>query len=500
MSKFLQTRAALIFILALGLFAMAARTVTDPDVWWHLRTGQLILQTHHMLRADPYSFTRAGHVWVNHEWLSQVLMFSLYRWLGYAGLIVMFAVIVAAAFFIVFLRCEARPYFAALITAWGAAASASTWGVRPQMLSLLLASIFLLLLERSSLRLRLLWWLPPLTLLWVNLHAGYALGVGLIGLFLCGEILNVLFGAEAWSSVSPRIKQLSLVLVVCIAVVPLNPNGVRMYTYPWQTLSSSAMQQYIQEWASPNFHQGLYLPLLLMILALLAALAYSPKRLRPLDLLLLAVTLYAALRSVRHIPIFVLVAAPILSRLLHAILQKLPQKQKEDSQSPAKLALNAVLIFGIALFAFWRVNFIVHSQAAAEARNFPAPAVSFLAANHPPSPLLNHYNWGGYLIWKLYPQYRVFVDGRADLYGDDFLNRLADIYYIRHNWEDEFATTHVCTVMLPPDAPLISALRESADWKVIYADKQAVILTRTPNCPLAGASPSPVSVGASEYN
>jgi hypothetical protein len=483
--KFLQTRAALIFILALGLFTMAARTVTDPDVWWHLRTGQLILQTHHIFRADPYSFTRAGHAWINHEWLSQVLMFSLYRWLGYAGLIVLFAAIVATAFFIVFLRCEARPYFAALITAWGAAASASTWGVRPQMLSLLLASIFLLLLERSSQRPRLLWWLPPLTLLWVNLHAGYALGVGLIGLFLAGEVLNVAFGAENWNSVAARIRQLSLVLVVCIAVVPFNPNGVHMYAYPWQTLSSSAMQQYIQEWASPNFHQALYLPLLLMILALIAALAYSPRRLRPLDLLLLAVTLYAALRSVRHIPIFALVAAPILTRLIHTILQQLPEKKKEDTHSPAKLSLNAVLILGIALFAFWRVTFIVRSQHAAEARDFPTAAVSFLAANHPPAPLLNHYNWGGYLIWKLYPQYRVFVDGRADLYGDDFLNRLADIYYIRHNWEEEFAATRVCSVMLPPDAPLVSALRELPEWKVIYSDKQAVILTRMPSCPVA---------------
>jgi len=488
MFRLLQTRIALIFILALGLFAMAARTVTDPDVWWHLRTGQLILQTHHIFRTDPYSFTRAGHVWVNHEWLSQVLMFSVYRWLGYAGLIFVFAAIVAAAFFVIFLRCEARPYFAALITAWGAAASAATWGVRPQMLSLLFASIFLLLLERSSLRSRLLGWLPPLTLLWVNLHAGYALGIGLIGLFLCGEILNVVFGAEAWSSVATRLKQLSLALVVCIAVVPLNPNGVRMYTYPWQTLSSSAMQQYIQEWASPNFHQALYLPFLLMVLALLAALAYSPKRLRPLDFLLLAVTLYAALRSVRHIPIFVLVAAPILSRLIHAILQQWPEKNKQDTHSQVKPAFNAALMLGIALFAFWRINFIVRSQPAAEARNFPAAAVSFLAANHPPAPLLNHYNWGGYLIWKLYPQYRVFVDGRADLYGDDFLNRLADIYYIRHNWQDEFAATRVCSVILPPDAPLVSALRESPDWKVIYSDKQAAILTRTSDCPTAAAS------------
>lgn len=394
MRKLLQTRSALTVILALGLFAMAARPVTDPDVWWHLRTGQIILQTHHIFHADPFSFTRAGQPWVNHEWMAEILMYGIYRVTGFGGLIILFAALIATAFFLVFLRCDGRPYLAALITAWGAVASASTWGVRPQMLSLLLASIFLLLLERSLQRPRLLWWLPPLTLLWVNLHAGYALGIGLIGLFLAGTMLDAAFGTEAWTSAATRIKQLSLILIAAVAMVPLNPNGFRMYTYPWQTLSSRAMQQYIQEWASPNFHQALYLPLLLIILALIAALAFAPKRLRALDLLLLTVTLYASLRSVRHIPVFVLVAAPILSRLLYSILKRWPGRSKEERTLTAKLILNGALVLGVALFAFWRLNFFVHRQAQFEAQSFPTAAAFFLAANHPPAPLLNHYNWG----------------------------------------------------------------------------------------------------------
>ena len=483
MSRFLQTRIVFVFILALGLFAMAARPVTDPDVWWHLKTGELILQTHHIFHTDPYSFTRAGQLWINHEWLSEVFMYGVYQLTSYAGLIILFAAITAAAFFLAYLRCSGPTYLAALFTVWGAAASASTWGVRPQILSLLLTSVFLLVLDRSFLRPKLLWWLPPLTLLWVNLHAGYAIGVGLIALFLLGTLLDAFFGFEKWPAIIPQIKHFGFVLLVCVAVVPLNPNGVRMYSYPWQTLSSRAMQQYIQEWASPNFHQALYLPLLLMILALFAALAFSPKLLRPLDLLLLAVTLFGALRSVRHIPIFILVAVPILSRLLAAILQQWDQSGKAELRSSGKLALNAIIILCVAAFALTRVNSVIRSQPQAEAENSPAAAVNFVIATHPPAPILNHYNWGGYFIWKLYPQYKVFVDGRADVYGDDFLNRLADIYYLKNNWQQEFAATKVCTVMLPPDAPLITALRAKTDWKKIYSDQYSVVLTRTANCP-----------------
>ena len=155
----LSTRRVLVVVLGLGLFALAARGMADPDVWWHLRTGQLILQNHSLFHTDPYSFTRSGQPWVDHEWLSEVLMFGLYRVAGAGGLIVVFAAIIAATLLLVFMRCPGRPYLAALVTLWGAVASAPTWGVRPQIFSLLLASIFLVLLEASATRPSLLWWL-----------------------------------------------------------------------------------------------------------------------------------------------------------------------------------------------------------------------------------------------------------------------------------------------------------------------------------------------------
>jgi len=486
LKRFLQTRRVFVAILALGLFAMAARSVTDPDVWWHLRTGQLILQTHAVFHTDPYSFTRFGQPWVDHEWLSQVLIFGLYRAAGWGGLIVGFGAVIAAAFLIVFLRCPGRPYVAGVITLLGAFASAPSWGVRPQMLTLLLASVLLLILERSYEHPKLLWWTPALMLLWVNLHAGYALGIVLMALFLVGDALDVAFGFAALDSkdgppLTARFRVLALAIVACIAVVPLNPYGTAMYAYPLETLRSRAMQSYIGEWLSPDFHQPRYLPTLAMILATIALPALSPRRLRPREVLLLCVTTFAALRSVRHIAIYTLIASPILSAMVLTWLQvhwRRPEA-KPSRMTPAKTFFNALLLTGFFVFVVVRVRHVSQHQAEAEAKELPTAAVSFIASHRPPAPMLNHYNWGGYFIWKLYPEYRVYIDGRADLYGDAFMDDLATTFYLRgDSWRSPLEKWGIRTVVLPPDAPLVTALRALPDWETMYADNQAVVLTR----------------------
>ncbi|MGB7583400.1 MAG: hypothetical protein WBM11_01050 [Terriglobales bacterium] len=484
MKELFQTRRVFVFILALGLFIMAARSATDPDMWWHLRTGQLILQNHRIFHADPYSFTRFGQPWVDHEWLSQVFIWSLYRVAGWGGLIAGFAAIIAAAFLLVFRRSPGQPYIAGAITAWGAVASIPCGGVRPQMLTLLLASILLLILERSYQRRKLLWWIPPLMLLWVNLHAGFAVGIALLALFLIGDGLDLAFGYKEPHLSRQRFRRLALIIATCAAIVPLNPYGLQMYRYPFATLHSRAMQAYIGEWASPDFHQGRYLPVLVLMLATLVLAALSPRRLRPRELLLLTVTTYAALRSVRHIPIYVLVAVPLVSGLIQAWLRDTGKAALlEGSGRPLaqpKRILNAVLLVGFLCFTVARLHYVVVHQPETEAKEFPAAAASFLMTSRPAGPMLNHYNWGGYFIWKLSPAYKVYIDGRADLYGDAFMDEFAATYYLKgKSWQDPLSRWGIETVVLPPDAPLIAALREMPAWKQVFADRQAVILTRT---------------------
>jgi hypothetical protein len=484
MKELLRTRRVFVFILALGLFIMAVRSVTDPDVWWHLRTGQLTIQNHHVFHSDPYSFTRFGQPWVDHEWLSQIFIFVLYRMAGWGGLISGFAAIIAAVYLLVFRRSPGKPYVAGAVTVCGAVASIPCWGVRPQMFTLLLASVFLLLLESSYEHPKFLWWMPVLTLLWVNLHAGFAVGIAFLLLFLIGDSLDLAFGYREPQLSPARFRQLSLVTAICIAVIPLNPYGLQMYRYPFETLHSRAMLAYIGEWLSPNFHQPRYLPTLLLILATLILPALSPLRLRPRELLLLTVTTYAALRSVRHIPIYVLVAVPLLSAMIEACLRTRGKNALLDPPrlplTPVKTMLNAVLLIAFLVFTIARLRDVVIRQPKTEAKEFPAAAASFLMTSHPAGPLLNHYNWGGYFIWKLFPDYRVYIDGRADLYGDTFMDEFAATYYLKGtSWRDPLDKWGIQTVVLPPDAPLTSALRAIPTWKEIFADSQTVVLTRS---------------------
>jgi hypothetical protein len=498
MKELLTTKRTFLIVLFLGLLAMTGRNVTDPDVWWHLKTGEYIAVHKAVPHADLFSFTRSGQPWIAHEWLTAVLLFEIFRATGWGGLILVFAAILCAAFFLLYLRCGHDPFAAGFITLAGAWATAPLWGVRPQILSLLLTSLWLLILERSERNSRLLLWTLPLTFLWVNLHAGFALGLALLFLFLAGEFIERMLGLSSSKTAAPRLRTLGLALLLDLLVVPLNPNGLRMYGYPIETLRSHAMQNYIAEWASPNFHRAEYWPFLFLLLAMLVAFAGGSRGVRPRDLLLLIVGTYAALCSIRMIPLFVLIAVPILSRPLQDWVGQhwtgkdwSGNESRKHSRRNNLVSLNAAIILAVAAFAGMRIAQVIRLQPQVETRQFPANAVTFLQSHPPVGRLLNHYDWGGYLIWRLYPSTRVFIDGRADLYGEQFLQQFADTYQLKGSWQPTLKDWGIETVIVPPDSALATGLRMAPGWKVAYEDSQAVVLTLSPYPTGPGNGPDP---------
>jgi hypothetical protein len=474
MSRPLSTTSIFLAVLFLGLFAMAARNVNDPDVWWHLKTGQYIAEHKSIPHTDPFSFTRAGQPWVAHEWLTELLLYQIQRTTGWGGLIVIFAAIVSAAFFPLYLRCGPAPYVAGMATLCAAWATLPVWGVRPQVLSLLFTSLWLLLLDRSERHPKVLWWTLPLTLLWVNLHAGFAVGLALSALFLVGDWIERALG---WPSqqTAPRLRTAAFILLLDLLLVPLNPNGLRMFSYPIETLRSTAMQNYIAEWASPNFHHPEYWPFLLIVLGTFAALSWSRFQLRPRDLLLLVVSLYAGLCSIRLLPLFVLIAVPLLCQRLGNWPKSNPRLQPMS-----RTWLNGVIVLAMAVFAAAHIVQVIQRQPESEMQHFPAHAVAFLQSHPPAGRIFNHYDWGGYLIWKLYPSTRVFIDGRADLYGEPLLDQFARAYQLKGAWQQTLQGWNIDTVLLPPDSALAAGLRASPGWTVSYEDSQAVVLTASP--------------------
>lgn len=482
-----STRRLFFLILLMVLFFLAVREVTDPDFWWHLRAGQYIYETRSIPRTDIFSFTFEGHEWVTHEWLSEVLIYLIFKWLGWGGLVASFALIITAAFGLSYYSCEksgAQPFVSWVVVLLGAMATAPVWGVRPQMFSLLLASLFLFVLT-GCMRLevgRLVWLLPPLMLLWVNLHGGYVLGLVLITITLFGISLDGLIEKRTHKEILRRVSPLIFVLVACVIVVPLNPNGARLFTYPFETLASSAMQEHIEEWFSPNFHQTRFLPLAVLLLATFAALALSAKRLRVSELLMLCATAYAVLRSGRHLPIFAFAAVPLLAE--HATLWIKSQGLAQSLFAPEKILSKrqAVLRFAVLVIALgvsvMNVRHVIASQTEAEEKHFPARAVAFLRAQNLPDPIFNWYDWGGYLIWKLYPERRIYIDGRADVYGDAFIEEFLRASKGQGDWREPLRRNGIRTVIVKPDSPLASLLLKEEGWSKAFEDNQAVVLVK----------------------
>ena len=479
----LTLRQIFFIILFLGLFLMTLRPIADPDFWWHLRTGQLMVETHTIPHADPFSYTNVGKPWIAHEWLSELFMYGLYQLGSYGLLIFVFSMIITESFVLAYLRCplEARPYVAGFSLLLGAIATAPTWGVRPQMISLLLTSLFLYLLDRYQKegKLKFILPLPLITLIWVNLHAGYFLGLGIVGIYIVGGLIDILKAEldKPRQVDSPTFKPiivLSSVLGACVLATLVNPSGIHILLYPLQTLTSQSMQQFIQEWFSPDFHQMEWQPLAWLILALIGAGMLARKSISPTKILLTLIFGYAALRSMRHVPLFAIVAIPILAEQVGSLVRIRPEVQTSSRLLrwivPIVLAL-LVLVTGL------RFVQVVQGQSKAESKTFPKSAVDWMLVNKPEGNLFNSYGWGGYLIWRLYPEYHVYIDGRADVYGDKFIFDYMGIYRAEAGLEDKLMDQNIGIVLIEPEAPLANALRRSPSWKVTYEDQTAVIFT-----------------------
>lgn len=488
-----SSRRLLVVVFMLVIFAAAARPIKDPDFFWHLRTGQYLVETRSIPSVDIFSWPKYGSEWVTHEWLSELFMYSIFSLSGYLGLIIVFSGIITATFSVAYKRCREvapHPYVAGFALILGAAATMPTWGVRPQMFSMLFASLFVLVLgdyyrDRDTKR---IWLLIPLTLLWVNVHAGFAMGLAFIVLTMLSLLADALLLSDTTlAGCWPRIRKLALLFVACTAAVCLNPSGIRMYLYPFETLTSHAMMQYIQEWKSPNFHEPMFQALALLFLATFSAMAMSDKKPRPGELLILVITALSTLRSSRNVPFFALVAIPLLAEHSWHWLQSQKwgswftktEKREIGNALVIKVVLNIIvlLITPLTVIAV-RLGNSVANQPATEARTYPAAAVTFIAKEKPPQPIFNEYVWGGYLIWHLYPDYRVSMDGRADVYGDALVEEFLAVHDGEPKWREALDTKGVRTVLVKPDVPLASLLRQEPGWQKVFEDDNSVIFVR----------------------
>jgi hypothetical protein len=470
-------------ILAIYVFAyvffLASRPVSDGDFWWHLKAGEYILQTHSIPRTDFYSFTNYGKPWVAHEWLSEAIFYGVYSRLGLNALILIFALLTALAFWIVFKRSEAHPIVAGFAVLLGALTVLPTVGVRPRVFTLLLTSVYLALLSRYARgdRRRAIWWLLLLMILWVNLHGGFLIGLVLIGITMVGMVL------DAWTesvNPAPNLYVLAMVFVGCLAAAVFNPQGVHIYAFPFEIFLSPVQQGAIVDWFSPDFHQRELLPFAALIILSIAVFALSPKRPRPSELLLFLATLFMSLKSYRHMAIFAIVAAPLLAEHAQAWLESLPGARRLVDRAPVESKLTwpaLVLLLPLLFFAF-ALKAKVYVPLEQQQAGVPINAVSFLREQNLTGNTFTEPSiWGGYLIWAL-PSNPVYIDGRIDMYGDQFVSEYLDIIRGMTSWREPFNRYGVKIVIVRPHSMLARKLSESAEWRQVFQDKLAVVFVR----------------------
>ncbi|MBL8162231.1 MAG: hypothetical protein JNJ61_09625 [Anaerolineae bacterium] len=490
-------RTAFIILFAL-LFALATRVPVDTDVWWHIRSGEYTL-TQGMIYADPFSFTKAGTAWTNHSWGAQIILYAIWQVAGSFGLAIYTSALATLGMWFVYRMSSGSVYLRAFAIVLGAATAAVFWSPRPQMLSFALSAALLYILywhkyesghdvtrpdDTSGRRITFdrLWLIPPLMALWGNLHAGFSIGFILLAGSIAGEIAGNLFNSKGEHVVPWRgIRKLALVTLVSAAAIVINPYGLNMLAVPFQTVSIGALQNFIQEWNTPNFHERQNWPFIALLLGLFGAVGASRKQLDWTDFLLTAGTAFMGLLAGRNVALFAVVATPVLTRHLDAMLAERGWVLKPVQRVTPRMArLNALIVALIGFAALAKVLLVLDVKTVDEAQRefLPIAAVEHMQSAGLAGPLFNSYNWGGYLIYAL-PDEPVFVDGRTDLYGDTFLTES----YFRPaqgaaGWRDVLAQYSINTVLVEAQSGLARALREEAGWRLDYEDEMAVIFVR----------------------
>jgi hypothetical protein len=472
-----------VYVFALSFF-FAARPLSDGDFWWHLKTGEYILNTRSIPRTDFFSFTNYGRAWVAHEWLSEAIFYVIYSSLGFNVLIVVFALLTALAFWIAFKRSSSNPLIGGTVALIGVWAILPNVGVRPRIFTLLLSSVYLALLGRYVRRAegREIWWLVPLMVLWVNLHGGFLMGLVLIGLTIVGIPLDAWANREKLSSSLPQLKTLFLVLVACMLAACLNPHGIWIYKFPFEIFLSPIQQQTVNDWLSPNFHQSEAVPLFMLILGTIAAFALSPKRPKLSEVILFLATLYMTLKSQRHVAILALVAVPLMADYLQNWITARSDGKLFGPVAPNggnRRATIVTVLFLLPLVVFaWKLKTTVFEAPAQVAIDAPVKAVEYMQQNRIVGKTLTDPNiWGGYLIWKM-PSNPVYIDGRIDMYGDEFVKEYLYITLGYIDWREPLDRYGVQIAIVAPKSVLATGMRNAPNWQQVYQDELAVVFTR----------------------
>jgi hypothetical protein len=445
-----------LFLVTVGI--VACLMPAQSDTWWHLRAGEQTWLAGGVQLHDTFSYTVSGAYWPNQEWLSELLFYALYRAGGLPLLTAFAAAVVTLTWAIVWRLTPGDVRWRALLCVAGAASSASEWSLRPKILTLLLIAVTALLLSRRKYL-----WLPPIFLIWANLHGGVMLG-----------LIVVLSAVAARWAVERRLPTLeTLTALGCVAAASITPLGLSLWTEIPASLGR--IHQYgIQEWRPPGLADPLMAPFwIVAAIVVVGTVVVRPQR-HVLQWSALALLPFA-LTAGRNVSAALLLAIPAAAGMIGS-----RGSRRVPTASAAHPFLNAALLGAVATVALigiaeaWRAEI-------PRLQWHPLSKGAMDALASCPDRLYNRYDDGGYVIWFA-PTRKVFIDGRQDPYPPDMM--LEHMRVERSgDYEPMFQRYSIGCAFLPPQAVVAGRLK-AAGWITSYADADWVVLSRPAGRPL----------------
>jgi hypothetical protein len=473
-------RLLLLFALYACPAVVVMRTALDSDIWWHLRTGQWIVEHAAVPLTDPFSSFGQDRPWLAYSWLFEVLIYGLYRGLGLAGIVlfrvvVVFLVAVAIHGFVA--KRESRLLPAAGLVGLAFLALSELMNERPWLFTILFSVLTLdLVLDlRAGRSRRDLWLLPVLYAVWANLHIQFVYGLFLLALGCAAPWLDRLpwftepYGPAARAG-SPAWRRLVAVTVACLLATLLTPYHIRLYGVVIEYATQTGMNDFIQEFLALPFRNPADWGVL--VLALLATFALGRRRtFSSFELGLLIAAAYLCFHSRRDAWFMVLAALTILTRGEDGAICRLPVR---FTMRPLDVLTVGVGVAALLVVLGWGCNVSNTGLKQSEAFDYPAKAADFIESKGYDGPLYNDFNWGGYLIWRL-PRLPVSLDGRTNLHGEPRLYRSFWSWAGRPGWASDPELKAARLVIGPAHAPLMSLLRMDHRMELVYVDPLAMV-------------------------
>lgn len=484
--------------------AGAISLLGDGDAGWHIRLGEMFLANGHLPATDPFSFTMAGKTWFAWEWLADVVLALAHQLDGLQGVVLLAGAVIALTSsmllrYMLWLRVNVVVAILSMLLI--CSVSSVHWLARPHMFTwgFLIATLWLLESDRREQSWK-VWLLVPMGALWTNLHGGWVALIVTTAIFAAGTGLEDIWRhvqKQGWKFHIPSsARRYLLVCGLCLAATVVNPYGFELHSHVGSYLQSDFILDHVQEFQSPRFRTESMRVLEVMIFAAFFVAAFMVRRGEFVRPLLMAAWAHACLTSVRHAPLFAIVALPYIAlevtRLIQtasksgwSLAQVLEDLGKDYGTEGATASeqgppLGWLPIAGVVLVAMTlnaRSGEERWTAAFPEVR-FPTVAVEALGERLSGQRVLTSDQWGDYLIYRLFPNYLTFIDGRSDFYSpeirDDYMSILGS------DWKaDEVLRKYdFQAALVPLEWAITAALKQSPEWQVVYDDGFAVYLER----------------------